>query len=427
MRPNPRALLAIIPLLMMTSVLGQETIRFIGPTGGATQAIVEDLIPAFERQTGLTVQATYIPHDSLTRRAMTEFIAGRPSFDVIMFETSWGGTYSPFMEDLEARLQDADPAYDEPDILTAARQMGIYDGKIVGLPYRVIGRMLHYRADLFAEVGIEDPPETFEQLLEYGQRLTRDTTGDGQVDVYGLGILGQQGYGNAYEFGSFLFSSGGAWWDLDACEVTFNDEAGVRALTYYADLRGEDGIVPPEVTTWGWDEWIAGGQQGRYAMAIMHTPYAVPLGDPDASQTAGKWAWADAPGWGSLDEGSPPVGGWLLGIPVGAANSDGAWQLVEFITGPSAQLMSAFNANAPTRASVFEHAEVQEMWPWADAALRSLDRGTPMYNNPEQMEAESVLMVEVSAALIGSKSPQQAADDAAAELQRILQRSGRCP
>ena len=224
-----------------------------------------------------------------------------------------------------------------------------------------------------------------------------------------------------------MFSSGGAWWDLESCEILFNNEAGVNALDYYQSLRNVDEVMPPEVTTWAWDEWIAGGQNGRYAMTIMHTPYAVPLSDPAASQTAGKWGWAPAPGLENVEQGKPPVGGWLFGMPVGVENKDLAWEFIQYMTGKEAQLQSAFNANAPTRRSVFTNPDVQEIWPWAEIALNSLDNGTPMYNNPEELEAESALMVTVSEVLLGEKAPQQAADEAAVLLKEILVKSGRCP
>ncbi len=408
--------LAFVDIPRATAAPSSGTVRFIGVTGGAVQALAEDLFPAFERATGIKVEGTYLAHDALTQKAMTEFVSGTPSFDVIMFETSWGGRYSPFLDDLQSRVASAGSQYDDADILPAALKMGIYNRKTVGLPYRVIGRMLHYRADLFAEAGLTDPPKTLPQLREDAQKLTKG-------DVYGLSILGKQGFGNAYEYNSFLFSSGGGWWDRKTYAVTFNDAVGVRTLTYYADLRNK--VVPPEVTTWAWDEWIAGGQNGRYAMAVMHTPYAALLNDPAKSKTAGKWAWADAPGWDSLAQGAPPVGGWLFGIPTAGKNKDAAWELIAFTTGKQAQLMSVAKANAPTRRSVFANPQVRTKWPWADVAQRSLARGTPMYNEPEELEAESALMVTVSEALLGVKGPKQAANEGAAKLTEIFKKSGR--
>jgi ABC-type glycerol-3-phosphate transport system substrate-binding protein len=429
MHPGVRGA-ALGGLLMLGAALPAQArdkvVRFVGPTGGAVKALVEDIIPAFEAKTGIKVEGTFMAHEALTQKAMTEFVTGAPSFDVIQFETSWGGRYAPFLDDLEPYVADAGADYAADDILAAARNMGIYEGKSVGLPYRVIGRMLHYRTDLFEQAGISAPPQTMAELLEDAKQLNLDTNGDGEIDVYGFGFLGKQGFGNAYEFGSFLFSSGAAWWNLDSCEIGIASDEALRAWQFYDDLRNSAGVMPSEVTTWAWDEWIAAGQNGRYAMTIMHTPYAVPLNDPEKSQTAGKWGWADAPGFDSLEQGSPPVGGWLLGMTAGGENQEAAWEFIKFATGPEAQLMSAFNANAPTRGSVFKDPKVQEIWPWAEVALRSLDRGTPMYNNPEELEAESSLMVKVSEVLIDAGEPAEVAAAAADELTKILKESGRC-
>lgn len=422
---------AAVTVLLAASLAGasyaqeQRTIRYIGPTGLAVKALVDDIIPEFERRTGVKVAASFMAHEALTQKAMTEFVTGSPSFDVIMFETSWGGLYSPFMEDLEPYVAKAGEAYDADDILAAARDMGIYQGKTVGLPYRVIGRMLHYRTDLLVEAGYSVPPKTMSDLFDYAKALTRDTDGDGKPDVYGLGVLGKQGFGNALEYSTLLFSMGGSWWDLDSCEVLFDNEVGMQTMEFYANLMKE-GVVPPDVTTWAWDEWIAGGQKGRYAMAIMNTPYAALLNDPGMSETAGKWGWADAPGGNGMEHGAPPVGGWLFGIASGAQDKDLAWSFVEFVTGAEAQLMSAYNANAPTRASVFRNDDVKAMWPWSETTLRALAQGTPQYNNPELLEAEAALMVRVSEALIGNKSPETIASEAADQLRAILKESGRC-
>ena len=422
-----RCLVGVIAMIALVGpVAAQEkTIRLIGVTGGAVKAIAENLIPEFEKRTGYKIQATYVAHDALTQKAMTEFVAGSPSFDIIMFETSWGGRYAPFLTDLKPMVDKDAAEYRPDDILAAARNMGIYEGKTVGVPYRVLGRILHYRKDLFEEAGIKEPPKTFAELLDTAKKLTKGPK-DGKPDVYGLGILGKQGFGNAYEYGSFLFSSGGSWWDLASCKVNFDNETGVRTLEFYANLARKENVVPPEVTTWAWDELIVGAQRGRFAMTIIHVPYAGLFNDPKVSTTAGKWAWADAPGLNGVQDAAPPVGGWLLGIPANVRDKDAAWQFIKYATGAEGQLISAFNANAPTRASVFKDSKMQATWPWADVALRSLEKGTPMYNSPEEIEAESALMVKVSEALIGAKDPKTVAKEAGDQLRRILKDSGRC-
>src|SRR5215218_7675576 len=94
------------------------TIRVIGTTGGATKALVENLVPEFEKRTGMKVQASLSAYESMTQKTMTEFVAGSPTFDVLMFETGWGGRYAPFLVDLKPYV-DRDAAEYKPDDILA--------------------------------------------------------------------------------------------------------------------------------------------------------------------------------------------------------------------------------------------------------------------------------------------------------------------
>lgn len=55
--------------------------------------------------------------------------------------------------------------------------------------------------------------------------------------------------------------------DFKAGEIFVNDDKGVTALQFIADLVVKHKVTPPEVTTWEFDEIIAGGQRDRYVMA----------------------------------------------------------------------------------------------------------------------------------------------------------------
>ena len=73
--------------------------------------------------------------------------------------------------------------------------------------------------------------------------------------------------------------------------------------------------IVPDAITWEFDEIVAGGQNDRYAMTITLAPYGTLINDPKLSKTAGKWAWAVAPGAHGRDESRVSVGGWTFGVP----------------------------------------------------------------------------------------------------------------
>ncbi len=70
-----------------------------------------------------------------------------------------------------------------------------------------------------------------------------------------------------WDFMFYLFGFGGDILDKDN-KVIINNEAGVTALTFYADLL-KDKVVPPDVNTYGYNEILTTLQEGKAAMGIQ--------------------------------------------------------------------------------------------------------------------------------------------------------------
>jgi ABC-type glycerol-3-phosphate transport system substrate-binding protein len=99
---------------------------------------------------------------------------------------------------------------------------------------------------------------------------------------------------------------------------------GVAALEFYGNLVTKWKVTPPEVTTWEFDEIMAGGEQDRYAIAEMLAPFGSQINDPRLSRTAGKWAWAQTPGLDASLAGRGWVGGWTYSVPTSSRNKEWA-------------------------------------------------------------------------------------------------------
>lgn len=110
---------------------------------------------------------------------------------------------------------------------------GLYQGQFYGLGYHWDPRILIYRKDLFRESGLdpERPPETWETLAEYAEKLTRR---DGNVIVQsGLEMPSSQTHVFSY---IFLNQNGTRLADEVSEEPMFLDPAGVETFQYLADL-----------------------------------------------------------------------------------------------------------------------------------------------------------------------------------------------
>lgn len=117
-----------------------------------------------------------------------------------------------------------------------------YDGKTYGLPM-LDGSLasLYYNKDLFTKAGLDpnDPPETFDEMMEYARKLT-EYDANGNITVSGMSMrLSGQGSGIAEKFWFFLNNMGGAPITSSDGGKTwrngYNNEAGQKALKYYID------------------------------------------------------------------------------------------------------------------------------------------------------------------------------------------------
>jgi multiple sugar transport system substrate-binding protein len=81
------------------------------------------------------------------------------------------------------------PEFDLSDFAPNLLQSFQVDDQIYGLPKDYSTLALYYNKKAFAAAGIGRPPLTWQELLNYSKRLTRDDNGDGKPEQYGLGIL----------------------------------------------------------------------------------------------------------------------------------------------------------------------------------------------------------------------------------------------
>ncbi|NUN98479.1 MAG: extracellular solute-binding protein [Candidatus Omnitrophica bacterium] len=74
-----------------------------------------------------------------------------------------------------------------------------YKGRVWGIPFLAASVLFLIDQELFRQAGISNPPATWDEVLEYSRRLTRDSDGDGRVDQWGF-RLGMRGRHDSHMF-----------------------------------------------------------------------------------------------------------------------------------------------------------------------------------------------------------------------------------
>ena len=185
-----------------------------------------------------------------------------------------------------------------------------HDGKVVAVAMMINAQHLMYRADIFADLGL-DAPQTYPELLETAEKIRAA----GAVD-YPLGGTFKAGWNLAQEFVNMHLGFGGEFFNADKTPAV-NSEAGMKtlemlkALTEYMDpeyLVADSTYVQKQM------------QQGKIAMTNLWASRAGAMNDAAESQVTGKVAFAAAAA--AMPGGKPATTLWWDGMAVARNISD---------------------------------------------------------------------------------------------------------
>lgn len=295
---------------------------------GGGLAELQPIADLYEEETGTPVTLVELPYAGLYDRISSELQAGSPSFDIAALDAIWLPAFAPGL----APIDDLYSEDVEADLFEGLLNEAQVDGSYVGMPVWTNSEILFYRTDLFedadnmsdfeAEYGYElAPPATWEQYRDVAEFFTRDTDGDGAVDLYGTDVKGAV----ETEWLATVSQAGEEHMVLDAetGEVTIDDAEHQEALDFYVSLLP---FAPSGAAQLDW----AGAQnlfyQGNLAMmrfwghAYRQTPDDSPVKDSIgvAPMIGGPGGVAGVPG------------AWYLSVPATGSNQDAAKDFIAF-------------------------------------------------------------------------------------------------
>ncbi|MCX6089482.1 MAG: sugar ABC transporter substrate-binding protein [Candidatus Atribacteria bacterium] len=391
----------------------------------ATRAI-QKLLPDFEKMTGMKVNLVILPFSAMKEKQLIELASRNATYDVIMLDYRDVAGYGEarWMIDLGQYIKGplADPNLKLDDFLPTGVQSLTWKNKLYGFPFYIESTMLMYRKDLYDANALK-VPENWDELYANALKLNLDTNKDGQVDFYGCTLRGLRAVGyNDYIYNGFLKSFGGSYFD-DKWKPIFNNENGMKALETYIKILKDCG--PPSVATFGYEEVMQEMMQNKTAQVIDATMLGTWLEDPEKSQVAGKNGYAMVPK-GTVQRGNSFFG-MGLGIPVFSKNPDAAYKFIEWATSEQVEKSFINEGAFMTRSSVLNTKEFKERWPlFANLIIDSLADANITYTPilPEWREVADFVSIAVSTALIGEKTPKEALDNAAAEVEKVMKKAG---
>lgn len=234
--------MTIVSLFLQPVAYGQVTIDFWhameGPKGPALTEMVKDFMKEHPNiKVNVSLQGGYT---DIVRKVQAG-IAANALPDLVMLGQRHG---IPQISE-SGRLLVLDEyvaAEDRKDISPGLFGRYTYKGKVMAIPFAVSTPIFHINANRFKEVGLnpDRPPTTWDELVAYAKKLTRDVDGDGRIDQWGFNIhsdIPWHVYGFIYQNGGTLYGPDGQS-KLDSSEVT-------QAIQFWSDLVHKHKVMPP--------------------------------------------------------------------------------------------------------------------------------------------------------------------------------------
>ena len=387
--------------------------------GGSAAALIEQICADFNAENpDIVVEPVYTGnYDDTVTKIQTAIQGGTPpdvfvSLATQRFTMASTGMAMP-LDDLIAADGEEGQAYID-DFLDGFMLDSYVDGQIYSIPFQRSTMVLFYNKDAFEEVGLdpEDPPETWEEVVEYGQKLTNENR-------YGVGLALNSGSAQ-WAFTGFCLQNSVNGENLmteDGKAVLFDTPENVEALQFWLDLQNKYQIMAPGIVQW--TDLPTQFLAGEVAM-IYHTTGNMANINDNAEFEFGT---AFLPGHKRV---AAPTGGGNFYISSGLSEDrvQAAWKFIKFATETErAAQWSLDTGYVATRESCFETDLIKNYYeelPQAKVAYDQIPYSGPELTTYNAAEIWRVLNDNIQAAVVGDATPQEALTAAQEQATEIL-------
>jgi multiple sugar transport system substrate-binding protein len=368
-----------------------------------TSQLVDDAVEAYEAANpGIDITVTGIPFSDEGLAQLDTALATEEGPDIFRIASDRLPNYGE--QGVLSPIDDYLTDEDREDILPNLLEGVEFDGEHLAWPQWVPPVGFYLNNAILEGAGVDVPDE--EWTVDEFKQLAQDLTSEG---VYGFATY--MGAASVNEL-TLLYTEGATVLSEDNSEFTLNSEEGVAGLQTLVDLFAA-GAMPPDSTTLALADVDQGFIDGRFAMItggsggvanftgndVDFTVLPPPIGAAGETITVGGMGTYAIPN----KEGDP-------------ARLAAAHDLARYLTGEVINDVPGWFLAPSTRASIDVAADNPGMQPFQD--MLPAVRFMPL--TPSWPEIDAYIHPEIQLAVAGQKSPQQALDDAGAQITPLL-------
>jgi ABC-type glycerol-3-phosphate transport system substrate-binding protein len=363
----------------------------------------------------ITIELQTVPSEEIFDKLLTQIAAGNPPDAAYVSDWMTGAfALNEGLVPLDDYISKS-TVIDIEDYVPAFLQPARVDDVQYGLPFASETTGLFYRLDRFEEAGLDPnhPPETWEEFLEYAEKLTNK-----DENKYGFAVFAPE---SAYYFYPWLWQAGGDQLNPEnPDDIIWDSPEGQRAADFYVNLAQYAPADLLNANSWDGRVSFANGDVGMY-MAGAWFAGTLLTEFPDAT---GLWAAAPLP---SDQRCATTIAGDHLVIFRDSPNPEAAYKWIEFLSAP--ENMVAYNLGTPDypgtllppRTSLLEDPVLYETRPYMQGFKDNMECAyVPEADQPNYFEAETILTEYLGQAFYGEIDGATAVQEAAVEGEAVL-------
>jgi len=416
---------------------GRVTYWYVGPTE-AEPAILKEKYDEFfrafaEAYPNIEVDAQSLGYNDMLNKIRTAAL-GNAAPMVARMPILWGIEFAS--KGQLVPLAPEDVGYSPEDFWPGAMKSITLDGQTYGIPTNNETMAFVYNAGIFEEAGLDpdDPPETWDEVVEYSKQI-RDETGKA-----GYGMVARVNAGNTpFRFMPQIWAEGGGALDEAEPNPTYDeiqiDSEGTRkALQQAYDMYVRDKSVPvsalTNTQTENQDPFLA----NQLAMVIAHPAEYVVMRDRAAQATGSDREAAqevvDNMRYALIPRGSERRAAVFGGSNIhifaddvvdGDLDKQAALALVCFVTGPEWSTKLQWTTSNPGNLRGFRtewNRERLESTPFLDVSTAMLPFGIPFPVIAESPEIMNIIVPEMMQNVLTER---MTIDEAVADARRKIE------
>ncbi|MHB1006792.1 MAG: extracellular solute-binding protein [Chloroflexota bacterium] len=357
-------------------------------------------------------QAVSIPYADYEAKYLAAFAARKNAPELFVAKVAhFAGSVAvgdPAPDDLNTLL--------EQNVVKTISSLYKIENRFYGVPLSAdLGMMLYYNADHFAEAGLDPtkPPQTMTELAQYAKKMVKMEGGDVKRSGFALRYSGAP-TGIADKFLPFLHAFGGRAYAPDGKKASgfLNSPESIAALQFVSDMTQKDKTaslalgLPEEQFGRGQaamifrESWLVGWMRDN-APAIKYE--VAPL--PSEKQYPGVSLFFS----------------WAVMVNKFSPNKDLAWQFLKNVSKAETDLaLAKVEGYLPVWESNFKNPYVSDRKDYKAIQKIISSPPGPYYDNARINEISTRLGQAVEQGLRGTKSPKDALDAAAKDIDAIL-------